>query len=936
MKRIAVAIMIVVLSSTLFAQIYDKPYKLYQVKTQYFTILFPEPSKKSAYYLASFADAVYEEVAQKLGTKPELTIPVLITPDSESINGFFSSSPIVKIVLYETSISNNTQLSFNNQLYKLFYHELTHFVSLTALNPFIRSLSRLLGGWVFAINQLQIPYNFIEGITVSFESHDGIGRAEDPLPGGQIRQDILESNFKTFVQSMGAWDKYPNHALYYWYGGYFSLYLQKTYGFEPYTKLWKYFSNLINFVPLDDIGLIKGKFKSIYGITLEEAWNNFKEYMSIKTPVYMHTKKLTQEAYYTTIAAHDSAIIAYDAYKQELQELSAEAYKLRPIIAHEHTIERISIHKNGAILLSTYKGYTNFPKQVLELYSKDKITQLPWQKMSDAVWAGDNILAIETENYARNLVLLAGKEKITLLKGTENIIYWNPVSNDDGSVFYVLVSESGKSTILRLCMEGTALKSVQKLMLPPEITWLRYLSYSNGSLYAGWDTNTLYKLIAINDSSAGQSAAVQYETVPMSGGVHYPIQTTKGLYYLGFFSQGRAICMFPENRSNLGFTAAEVSWEDASYLLKAQSAFDTIEPAYPATAYNGSRWLLPAGAAPFFNYNFTTADSELGATIYFSEPTDTVYSELTASINSSFPNAVQMSFLTAITQPSYTIAAQYQDVFAGTFNDEGTFEGYRRSNAALIFSPTLFGVNSLQGTIGAGFSGFSEFAESDTDYYRFWDTVAGGAIARLAFTDTRALFNEPSKYEGYAFSLFYRIDKFIVPDYPVWYTGMEGKLTLALGKPFIEFISEGAFSPNATLYYGPNGFAYLIGDTAYAGISTLTVFPEFASQAYSTWYIQNMLNIRILTAELQRQFLGLYFNRLFIDSGMRAAFAGTPVWISGSALLSHNVSAFACLNVTGGTGFFVIAAVHINIGLELALSLLTYQPGFRLLIKLSM
>ncbi|HOT59639.1 MAG TPA: hypothetical protein PLJ83_08270, partial [Spirochaetales bacterium] len=176
MKRIATAILIIILSSTLFAQIYDKPYKLYQIKTQYFTIIFPEPSKKSAYYLASFADALYEEVAQKLGTKPELTIPVLITPDSESINGFFSSYPIVKIVLYETSISNNSQLSFNNQLYKLFYHELTHFVSLSGLNSLTRSLSKFFGGWIFGINQLQIPANFLEGVTVSFESHDGIGR----------------------------------------------------------------------------------------------------------------------------------------------------------------------------------------------------------------------------------------------------------------------------------------------------------------------------------------------------------------------------------------------------------------------------------------------------------------------------------------------------------------------------------------------------------------------------------------------------------------------------------------------------------------------------------------------------------------------------------------------------------------------------------------
>ncbi|HQK34406.1 MAG TPA: hypothetical protein PK074_06735, partial [Spirochaetales bacterium] len=74
----------------------------------------------------------------------------------------------------------------------------------------------------------------------------------------------------------------------------------------------------------------------------------------------------------------------------------------------------------------------------------------------------------------------------------------------------------------------------------------------------------------------------------------------------------------------------------------------------------------------------------------------------------------------------------------------------------------------------------------------------------------------------------------------------------------------------------------------------------------------------------------------FIDSGIRAAFAETPIWIAGEIPLSHNISVFVSMNVTGGTAFFMSATTHVSIGLEFAMSLLTYKPGFKLLTKFSM
>ena len=918
----------------LFSQVYDKPYKLYEIKTRYFTIIFPEESKNSAQYLANFADAVYEIVAEKLGTQPDFSIPVVITPSSETINGYFSTMPFLKIVLYETSISKNTALSSNDTLYKLFYHELTHFVSLTALNPLMKTLCNVFGGWVYGINQIQIPLNFIEGVTVSFESHDGWGRATDPLPGGQIRQDIIENNFRTFVQSMGAWDKYPGRSIYYWYGGYFSLYLQTVYGQEKYAKLWRYFSNLINVTPLDDIGAIKGKFREIYGISLEEAWENFKDYMSIKVPVYMNVKKISQEANYSAMESDGKKLLLYDLYKNQVVAFNPHNKDIKTVFTHSQHVERISVHKgNGNILLSTYTGSSAFPKQTLEVYTNGKISVLPWKKISDACWAGDNILAIETEHYVRNLVLLAGNEKRLVLKGSESVIYWNPVSNDNGTVLYILVSEHGKTSIVRITMDHGAIKKLQKLKLNDSLTWIRYLSYSEGKLYASWDDDKLYRLLIINDSELSESAAIAYETVPITGGVHVPLAIENNIAYLGFFSQGKSICMFPENTAMSGIMEEDASWKDASYLMKITSVYDAPAETDIINKYHGARWLLPSGIAPYISYNFGNNTVASGVRLLLSDPTESYYAELSASWTNAFPEVVQAYMLIDFMFHPCMLEIAASDVFQDMVSTR-----YRLSNVVLALRSVFGNNDAFFLLLAGGIIGTSDVTETTTDYYRFWDIIDTGLSLQIGYNNTQKLFNEPSKYQGLSVSGLYRLDKIIMPEYPVYYTGLEGKLSLASGHPFIELLSEGAWSPNETLYYGPAGSAYLFDNQAYGGTSSLTVYPELTMNGligYSAWYIQNSLTVRLVTAELQRSFLGLYFNRIFINAGFRAAFSATPVWFTDVEPLTENFSAFISFHITGGTGFFSLAAAHVTAGLEIAMAY-TNTPGIRLLVKVSM
>ncbi len=823
MKKATIVVVFALCAASAFSQIFDIPQKLYTVRTKYFDIVFQEASKKSALYLANFADRAYEEVAAKLGTTPALRIPVLITPSCEDINGYFAHDPLLKIVLFETSISGNTELAFNDSLYKLFYHELTHFVSMTSLNRLMRTLYAIFGGWVYNLPVIQTPYNFIEGVTVSFESHDGYGRARDPLPGGQIRQEILEGKFKTFTQTMGTWDLYPRGGTIYWYGGYFSLYLQETYGMERYAELLRYFSNPINTQLLDDVGKMMGKFKEIYGITLETAWKDFGEHMSIKVPVVMRRAPAGAKAYYTGLAGSEAGALVYDAYKRAVLITDIKTGTRRLLFRHEAMIERMSVHpESGDILISTYSGSSRFPKQALEIFRGGKLVPLPFAKISDAVWAGASILAIETKGYTRSLVLITDRETTTLIRGTESINYLNPVSNEDGSVLYVLASESGITSIIRLGVKDGKAVSIEKLVLPDGLGWLRYLSYAKGRLLASWDDDKLYRLVEIGDST------VSYQSIPMSGGVHYPVATSGALAYLGFFSDGMALCAFPQDRSQLGFKEAQAVWEDASYLRDAQSIYDKTD-SNPVKPYNGARWLLPAGWTPYISI---MNGFRAGLNLQFAEPTETYSSALDVSWSGLTPETVDLSAAANLSLYPLAIQVSCTDSF---FPASDPFTAYRLSSAsASIFLGDSFRVG-LSGVI----QGYSEFTEADTSFYRVWDASTMGTMASLEFAITHGVFNDPSKYSGVTGFLLYQANQFLSPEtVPGYLVGLEGGITGALGTPFIELTLEGAWTPNNTLYYGPMGLAYAVEDSVFPAPSSLSVYNEFATSLYSVWYAQ--------------------------------------------------------------------------------------------------
>ncbi|MGL4981756.1 MAG: hypothetical protein ACRC4W_02660, partial [Treponemataceae bacterium] len=159
-------------SQTSFSSVFTKARQLYVIKTQYFDFIFPEESRETVYLLSNKADEMYVQIASKLQTQPKARFPVVVSPDTDRLNGYYMPIPYNRIVLFDT-LAREGSLDTNKEgIYSTFLHELTHAVSANIKSPFWHGLSAVMGDTIVPSLGIHLPTSFIEGVTVSFESQE--------------------------------------------------------------------------------------------------------------------------------------------------------------------------------------------------------------------------------------------------------------------------------------------------------------------------------------------------------------------------------------------------------------------------------------------------------------------------------------------------------------------------------------------------------------------------------------------------------------------------------------------------------------------------------------------------------------------------------------------------------------------------------------------
>lgn len=825
--------------------------------TRYFDLIYPPESAGAAAYLASFADRAYEEIAGALGTKPSRRYPVVITPDHEVLNGYYTQFPYPRIVLYQAATDLNGPLGFfQDDLYKLFYHELTHAVSLSIRHPGYEAMVRIFGS-PFGLSFYTTPFTFIEGVTVSFESLDGHGRAADPLAAAVIRQDILEGRFKRFNEASGAWDGYP-YGLYYLYGGYFNRYLQDRYGMERYALLWKRIGDGAPIELVQPYLFMRGHFYKTYGIELERAWAEFGEDMAVRSPVVMAAERLRPLSRLSALAVHGSTAYFYDAAEGELRALELESGAERRLFSAAYGIGRVDPSPDGERLLISgvevlAGGFSRYTLWEYELGS-GRLTKLPYAGLRDAAYAPDgSIVAVKADGYETTVVRARGGAVATIMSASRNLSYASPRFDAGGRTLYALAKLDGAVSPVRMPWgreEGRADPTRAELLeLPEGLGALRFLGPGRDSLLMAWNDDELYRLVEL------RADTIRYQTISISGGVHEPFASGDQIYYLGRFSEGETICAFPADDEALGFQESPARWRPFPWEAVEASAYRGA-PTNPARPYSILPWLLPRFWHPGFTVDQAGFKS-VEAYFYLADPIERFSMILGPKW---FMNAEALGLAVATRYargPSYA-ALRLEEGFDG--RDGGLV---RRSAASLTLGlclPTLAGGSWR---LEAKAFALGE-AEATADEPRpDWALGLAGAAASVAWGDYRLGFGRPASPYGYGLRLVQRGALALHAPDRVGF-GIEAAADAAACRLPLSLGLEAAYGFGEAAY-GPDGLR-LAGAVASAPYPRLAGLEAAPSRAYA----QGRLELEPVRLAAGAGKGLLYLNALGLAGGVRA------------------------------------------------------------------
>jgi hypothetical protein len=598
------------------ANVHFKPFtSLRVIQTEHFDIIFPRESERSARLLASYADRAYKRASSLLGIETPRRINVTFTPHTDVFNGYYVSVSGLDIVLFDTPVDLEN-ISLANNLEGLFFHELTHAISMNSRGPFFRGLHRVFGNWALpaAVNA---PVFMIEGISVSFESLSGFGRSNDPRVAQYLRQAAHEGKFFTPFQASGVYDR-PAHESYYDYGGLFSTWLQQNFGMEKYAELWRamgsrfYFSL---FVYRSDYYRI---FKQTYGVEFLEAWDAFKASLAIsgleenndELLAKKHRYFSEKETFLQSLASSgkelffinqsDNKVGIHDVQTGKTRSLNVpSSYDLD--VGRDGKFLLLSGYQlaSGADMNNSFGRYTAVTSEHSALTGRE--TGRTIHGLYKARYFRDGVIGIRADLHNTNIVYedFIGKSEV-LLRGSEELLFSGPQAADDERIALI----ASRSGVRELWIYNYVTRELFRVEDSEDNGYWRYmrsLGASEGKLYFSHNADSrMYKL---GVADLGKMQAV-FSGRDFSGGVFNPVSADGGVYYLGAFFSRDSLLRFPEDAGSLSGERREIKLvrlDSRGYeALPLPDAEDTESPAvYDGIAVSQPDQLFTGASKPY-------------------------------------------------------------------------------------------------------------------------------------------------------------------------------------------------------------------------------------------------------------------------------------------------------------------------------------------------
>ena len=551
--------------STLF-----KPFTSFRViQTQYFEIIFPQESEPSARHLATFADDVYEQLSTLLGIELQRRLPVIFTPHTDLRNGYYNPISSPHIVIFDTQEDLERSHSDNN-LERIFIHELSHALSLNSRSPFFRGMHRVFGNWVLP-TAINAPQFMVEGVTISIESLSGFGRSNDPRVRQYFRQAIHEDRFLTPFQASGVYD-IPIRESYYEYGGLFSSWIQEMYGMEKYAELWQAMGGRFYFsFSVYNSGFYR-IFRNVYGINFIDAWEAFRVSLTLEGLETNNDELLP--ARYRYFSQRDSFIQGLEARGTDLffrSEGKLHIYNTRtgdlkafdtdPAYDFDISLDA------GTYLLSSYRSVSSWlspalgrHEAVVTEYRTDsrRRTGRTIQGLYRARYFRDGVIGLRSDLHNTLVVYedFNGNSEV-LFRGNQRLMFSNPHALDDERIV-LIASLSGKRELWLYNYISNELYRVECESGDNDYwAYIRDLSVSNGKLHFSHNSDDRMYKLGLVDLESMQGVFNQRD---FSGGIFNAVSVEEDIYYLGAFNRRDRLLRFPE-------TAASITGESRNLVL---------------------------------------------------------------------------------------------------------------------------------------------------------------------------------------------------------------------------------------------------------------------------------------------------------------------------------------------------------------------------------
>lgn len=538
--------------------------KLSVIQTEFFDFIYPPESAQTAELLAKNADSMYLEIASFLNSTSTLRFPVVITQDFQQLNGYFTTIPYNKIVLYDASPFFALSV-FSHTIRSVFYHELTHALSLNIKSPFWKGFSRIFGD-TYSPLFLNFPTSFVEGIAVSFESIHGEGRLNDSPSLHVIRQAKIEHKFPKWSMITGASTSYTDGSLPYIFGGYFNQYIQHRFGMHKFADFW-HEGGKLHF-----LGFSPYIFKKIYGLSLSRAWTDFEQSITIPPLLdnsHIQTILNAKNRLYHSLITYNQGLAWIEKSSGRVEYIDCTnnpktntlqtGKRIKTLFVTELTDKLFTSQKNNLLGVSGF-SHTRDRKNMTKIYNNNK-NIITLANIHDATFIESDTLllaGIKSEGSQNHIIIynfeLLKKRKqkeaiITTIAFDNDVLPSNLINIGEHRLAFLIQQPASlnENTHIR---RGIAIFNIKTNILETYFpknhdTTGRFFNLSTDTkniLFAySANANAIPRLARIMLAENLPELRADIESTAFSGGVFSPVQKNENVIFISRYYEHRNI-----------------------------------------------------------------------------------------------------------------------------------------------------------------------------------------------------------------------------------------------------------------------------------------------------------------------------------------------------------------------------------------------------------